>query len=143
MNTKTNTDLETEFFQAVHTGNVEEVKSLAGKSPELVRARDYNCFGGPPLNLVIFRHDQKMLKTLIELGADPNDKSDWGPGPWNAVQCALNTGLDELAQWLVERGADVGVHEAAGLGQVDKLTKLLDESPEKVHQPGAQASQSI
>jgi ankyrin repeat protein len=132
----TNTAQETEFFDAIKHGRRDEVRALVGQTPGLLQARDDCSFGGTALNISIFRHDRGMIDTLLELGADPNDQSDWWAGPWNAMQSALQSGQPELAEYLVRQGATVGVHEAAGLSRVRDLKTLLEQDPARVHQRG-------
>lgn len=131
-----NTAKETAFFDAIKSGRRDDVRSLVGDDPGLLAARDDCSFGGTPLNIPIFRQDRRMIDTLLDLGADPNDLSDWWAGPWNGMQSALQSGQLELAEYLITRGAKVGVHEAAGLARIDELKHLLSESAERVHQRG-------
>ena len=131
-----NSAIETQFFDAIKCGNGDEVRRLVGQNRDMLQARDYCSFGGTPLNIPIFRGDRQMVDVLLDLGADPNDVSDWWAGPWNAIQSALQSGQLELAEYLVQRGATVGPHEAAGLSRTAELQALLEESPERVHQRG-------
>ncbi len=131
-----NTKRESEFFDAIKNGQPNEVRSFVAEHPELLQARDAGSFGGTPLNIPIFRGDRQMVDVLLDLGVDPNDVSDWWAGPWNAMQSALQSGQPELAEYLVQRGATVGPHEAAGLSRSAELKSLLEESPERVHQRG-------
>lgn len=132
----TNTPQETVFFDAIQNGRHDEVRQQAGEDQLLLRAKDYTSFGGTALNVAVFRQDRDMVNTLIDLGADPNDRSDWWAGPWNAVQSALTTGQDELAEYLIDSGARVGIHEAAGLSRIDDLKRLLTDQPESIHARG-------
>lgn len=136
MSDKTNTPREKQFFSAIKNGQVDTVRSMVVETPKLLEAFDYESFGGTPLNIVVFKEDVEMIGVLLDLGADPDRKSDWWAGPWNAMQSALNSGNDKLAEYLVTRGATVGVHEAAGLGRVADLKAILDASPEKIHERG-------
>ncbi len=127
---------ETQFFHAVKNGQIDFVRAAVAEDRELLTAKDEHSFGGPALNVAIFRRDRAMIETLLELGADRNQPSDWWAGPWNPVQCALNTGQLDLAELLVEQGAAVGIHEAAGLSRIDDLKRLLTESSARVHDQG-------
>jgi len=131
-----NSEQEHRFFDAVKSGNLDQVRVAVASDSALLGARDGNSFGGPALNLAIFRNDREMVDTLLELGADPNLESDWWAGPWVPVQCALAVGQLDLAEHLVEKGAQIGVHEAAGLSRIDDLNRLLAETPQRVHQRG-------
>lgn len=131
-----NTTEETNFFDAVKNGESEKVRSLVASSPDLLNAFDRTSFGGTPLNVVVFQRDREMIDTLLSLGADPNRKSDWWAGPWNATQSALNAGHLDLAELFLQHGATVGVHEAAGLSRLAELERLLSDSPDRVHELG-------
>ena len=131
-----NSPEETAFFLAIKRGDLETIRSLAATSPDLLRARDTGEFGGTPLNVAVFKHDRAVIDLLLELGADPNDQSQWWAGPWNAVQSALNYGYTDLAEHFVAHGAKIGIHEAAGLKRLDLLKSLLDGDPHLVHARG-------
>lgn len=90
MNAKTNTELETRFFDAVKSGDVGTVRKCIAEDRELLQAYDYKSFGATPLTAVVFKDDREMIDVLLELGADPNRRSDWGMGPWSFVLCCEN-----------------------------------------------------
>jgi len=136
MSTQTNTDSENQFFSAVKAGNIDIVNSLVSKSPELLGAFDYSSFGGTALNVSIFCNQRTMVENLLDLGADPNVKSDWWAGPWNPTQCALHGGDIDLCSYLIDRGAYLGVHEVAGLSLVDSLKQMLTIDPSRVNERG-------
>ena len=133
---KTNTEIETTFFAAVKSGDVQQAKTLVGERPELLQAFDYSCFGATPLTAVTFKDDREMISALIELGADPDRRSDWDMGPWSPLHSAIHSNKDDLAEFLLESGATLDVHTAAALGRSSDLLRLLDESPERVSEPG-------
>lgn len=131
-----NTTEETEFFDAIKAGDTGQVAEILQSTPTLLHSVDYKEFGAPPLNLAVWRDDQAMLDTLLKMGADLNHASDWEAGAWPPLQLALNLCKDELAEHMAELGAKIGVHEAAGLGRLEELQALLDESPDAVHERG-------
>lgn len=72
-----------------------------------------------------------MAEQILALGADPKRAGEWwGPG----------FGTQEVdpavAEFLVEKGAPLSVHAAAGLGLIGHLSALLDGDPTLVHAPG-------
>lgn len=136
MNQKTNTDIEREFFIAIKAGDVKAVRKFIGDLPELRDAYDYNSYGATPLTAVAFKNDREMIKTLLELGVDPNRRSDWDMGPWSPLHCAIHNRKMELVEFLLANGAELDVHTAAALGRVDELERLLDEVPDRVHERG-------
>ena len=136
MSTTENTSQENTFFAAIHESDVDAVRKMAGEDEELLLAYDYSEFGATPLNLAAQNGDRAMMRTLVDLGADPNRRSDWSPGPWSPAQLALNHGDTGTAEYLVSCGADVDVHVAAGLGRLDRLKEILEDDREQVHARG-------
>ncbi len=63
--------------------------------------------------------------------------------PWSekdretAIQAAAQVGNARIAEYLLERGAPLGICTAAMLGRTDAVKKLLEENPEQVHATGA------
>lgn len=131
-----NSAREKEFFQALRFQKHDQVRALVQETPELLHALDAEEFGGTALNETVSRGDREGFELLLELGADVNVVSDWEPGPWTALQLALCHGRDEMAESLVQRGAKIGMHEAAGLGRIADLERLLTERPEALHERG-------
>lgn len=131
-----NTNRELDFFNAISNSDVELVKHLTIDSPELLRSRNYSCFGATPLTQCSNHEDTFMIDTLIDLGADLDQASDWWAGPWNPIQSALSCGNDKLANYFASRGATIDVHEAAGLNQIDRLKDLLNKDQRLVDKRG-------
>ncbi len=141
--TKTNTPQEREFFDAIAMGRIEVVQGLVESAPELLEAFDHNCFGATPVTRVCHIDDRRMLKTLIELGADVDRQSDWPMGPWSPLHCAVMHRNSDLVEYLLDHGAAIDAHTAAGLGRVDDLKRLLDISPQRVSEPGGDGCQPL
>lgn len=131
-----NSGEEISLFNAIKENDRVKVNQIVKDKPELLLAYDYRSFGATPLNLLSHGKDLGMVDLLLELGADPNRKSDWPMGPWNPVQIALSGGNDDFARYLIDRGAHLGVHEAAGLGLLSELKTLLQKNPELVSSKG-------
>lgn len=133
---KKNTTLEASFFRAIKQNDQDQVKKAIKTNPELLLAHDYQSFGATPLTLLSNGSKRDMLDLLLELGADPNRKSDWWAGPWNPVQIALSHGKDDFAKYLITRGAHIGAHEAAGLSLIPELKTILSTDLKKVSAKG-------
>ena len=74
----------------------------------------------------------------MKRGADINAKSSWWAGGTSALQHATGSMLGynrELAEYLIERGATVDAHAAAGLDMIEKLEALIRENPDVVNAP--------
>jgi ankyrin repeat protein len=73
-----------------------------------------------------------MLDLLLEYGADIDARSQW----WAGGFCLLDSADEDLAHYAVRRGARVGVHQAARLGWLDELKRLIEEKPNRVTERG-------
>lgn len=133
---KSNTDQEKQFFDAIRSGDIERMHDFVTKNPELLNAYDYDCFGATPLTSVAFKDDREMVAALLELGADPDRRSDWDMGPWCPLHSAIHNNQNELARYLLQQGAELDAHTAAALGMIDELKQLLDNSPARVSERG-------
>lgn len=135
MKTKNNPQ-EIEFFNAIKANALDIVSVSIKENPKLLLAFDYNCFGGTPLTICSYENQKEMIALLLSKGADPNRRSDWWAGGWNPVQVALNHGHPEAAQFFVKHGAQVDVHEAAGLSLLGELKTILTSDPNQVSERG-------
>lgn len=130
-------------FSAVREGDAALLRKLLAKQPTLASARSktslwahHDC---TPLQLAAELGDQDVVAALLDAGADINDKADltgWAP---------LHLVLDnpELAAYLIEHGATVDMHAAAGLGDLDKVTRLTAEDPARVHAKGPDGARPL
>ncbi|MEQ1827904.1 MAG: ankyrin repeat domain-containing protein [Pirellula sp.] len=138
--TSTNHSEECDFFDAVRCGRLDDVRRLAEANAELLQAYDDRSFGATPITTIAFTDsvdfDRDMIRLLIDLGADVNQRSNWRAGPWSPLHCAIHCGNDQLAEFLLSNGATLDVHTAAALGRIDELRKLLDEDSSRVHERG-------
>lgn len=125
-----------EFFTAIQNAEHDKVRGLLKKEPPLLEAFHDAFYGATPLNVAVQFQDKEMIDLLLDAGADVERKSDWSEGPWSALQLALAFRHIDLAEHLVERGAKIDAHAAAGLGRIDILEGLLKENPEWVHERG-------
>ncbi len=138
-----NTPEQLAFFNAVGSSNTELVRAMVGSNANLLNSFDYRSFGATPLTLVCFGHRAEMVQCLIELGVDPNRRSDWHMGPWSPLHCAVYRRDTALAEYLLAHGATLDVHTAAGLGRTDDVARLLDEDPSRVSEPGGDGCQPL
>ncbi|MBL8890255.1 MAG: ankyrin repeat domain-containing protein [Planctomycetaceae bacterium] len=142
-NTNLNTPEQQHFFRMLATGDVQEIRASVTKNPALLDSCDYRNFGGTPLTIACFSNRPTIVNLLLELGADPNRKSDWPMGPWSPLHCALFHHDRQLVQLLISRGALVDVHTAAGLGDCDAVRHLLDADPSRVNERGGDGCQPL
>ncbi|MEO1614646.1 MAG: ankyrin repeat domain-containing protein [Planctomycetota bacterium] len=131
-----NTAIEKEFFSAIESGKTDEVRRFVLDDPGLLNSFNANCFGATPLTTVTFKDDREMVRVLLELGADPNRRSDWNMGPWSPLHSAIHSNKMDLVSYLLANGAEMDLHTAAALGRIDEIDRLLDEDPERISEQG-------
>ncbi|HJU68027.1 MAG TPA: ankyrin repeat domain-containing protein [Gemmatimonadaceae bacterium] len=82
--------------------------------------------------IVAFADDPAMVEVLLELGADPNRRSEWWAGGFHALHSA--TGV--AAERLLAAGAVPDACAAANLDRPELLTRMLRENPARAHERG-------
>lgn len=131
-----NTPEQDEFFRILSVGDQEQIRALVAKAPAILDSFNYRSFGATPLTMACFANRPAIVELLLELGADPNKKSDWYMGPWSPLHCAIFRGDKELSKLLLSHGAILDAHTAAGLGDCPAVTRLLDADPTRVNERG-------
>lgn len=130
------------FRAAVERADAQAIRTVGRTWPDEVGAMvdlPWFAFGAPALVHVAQPGHREALDALLDLGADPDARSTWEPGPYTALTRLLDAGGPRamaLGEHLVDRGATVDLHAAAGLGRLDDLARLLDAAPERVSEPG-------
>jgi len=123
-----------EFQRAVRAGDVRSLRRLAPRRAELREVVDAPAFAfnSPALVAVAGRGDVDLVDALLELGADPNRKSEWWAGGFHALYSAR----DGVAERLLEAGAIPDACAAAQLNRPDLLEKMLAADPARAHERG-------
>ena len=129
------------FREAVERSDVAELRALVEGDPELRAHIDepWFSFMKPALVAAAAGMDRELVDALLDLGADIDARSAWPNGPYGALHSLMDGPTPErlaFAEYLVERGATVDLHAAAGLGRHDIIVKLLDADPARVNEPG-------
>lgn len=129
------------FTAAVVEGDAGRLGELFTRHPELkdVVDRPWFSFGKTALAEAAGRLDRPTADLLLDVGADPDARSDWEPGPYSALHTLLDGATPDriaFAEYLVSRGATVDLHSAAGLGRIDRIEEILDADPHSVSDPG-------
>ena len=130
-----------EYIEAVNKGDANHVKSLLADNAGLVEYIDepWFAFDAPAIVFAASMVNRPLVAVLLDAGADINAKSSWWAGGTSALQHATGSMLGynrELAEYLIERGATIDAHAAAGLDMVDMLEALIRENPDVVNAPG-------
>ena len=129
------------FITAVRDGDVDTVKHLLATDKIIASQIDAPLFSfdAPAIVFAAASGNHELVEVLLDAGADIDVKSSWWAGGTSALQHAAGAMLNydkELAEYLIERGATVDAHAAAGLDMSEKLAELIREDPEVVNALG-------
>jgi ankyrin repeat protein len=123
-----------EFHRAFTAHDAGAIRELVRRSPA-ARAK-LNAplfpFGSPALVHFAGAGDLPVVEVLLELGADPNRRSEWWAGGFHP----LHTATGAVAERLMEAGAVPDACAAANLDRPDLLLRILDAAPARVHERG-------
>lgn len=130
-----------EYIEAVNKGDANRVKSLLTNNKDLHEYinEPWFSFDAPAIVFAASIVNQPLVDVLLDAGADIDAKSSWWAGGTSALQHATGSMLaynKELAEYLIERGATIDAHAAAGLDMVDTLAELIHSNPDIVNAPG-------
>ena len=132
----------TEYIEAVNKGDANCVKSLLADNEALLEFIDapWFAFDAPAIVFAAASGNRELIQVLLDAGADIDAKSAWWAGGTSALQHAAGSMLaydTELAGYLIERGATIDAHAAAGLDMAETLEALMRENPDVVNAPGS------
>ena len=130
------------FITAIENGGMETVKNLLASDQRLAAQVDapWFSFDAPAIVFAAASGNRELIDILLDAGADIDAKSRWWAGGTSALHHATGSMLNydrELAEYLIERGATIDAHAAAGLDMSEQLAKLIRENPEVVNAPGS------
>jgi ankyrin repeat protein len=124
-----------ELSRAIRAGDPAGVRGVLDSHPELKATLDQPMqdgdFGGTPLLAAVATGKRELVATLLEAGADINQKSHWWAGGFGVLD-----GDTPLLDWLIERGATVDAYAAARHGMIERLRTLVATDPAAVRQRG-------
>jgi len=104
-----------DILSAVQSGDLEQVKSLLKRNPELIRTKD--AYKNSLLCLSLLKNDFALARFLIESGIDVNyGREDIGG---NEIFGAIGVGSLEITKLIFEKGADINQKNAWGYTPLD------------------------
>jgi ankyrin repeat protein len=129
---------------AAEADDIERVRELLDADATLLERGD--SVGGTPLHRAVMGSARRVIALLLERGADIHSVhgvaggagAGWWPEDVRAIDLAIwggprARGRDfETARLLLARGADYHLTIAAALGDVDRVTALLDQDPNRI-----------
>ena len=129
------------FITAVKNGDIDTVKNLLASDNALVVHIDapWFSFDTPAIVFTAASGNRELIDVLLDAGADIDVKSRWWAGGVSALHHAAGSMLSyntELATHLIEQGATIDAHAAAGLDMYETLAKLIRENPDVVNELG-------
>ena len=128
-----------DFVEAVHGRDAVRLGRMLTGSPALRAHIDRPLFSFGGQAIVVAKNDRPVVETLLEFGANINVKTDWWAGGFGV----LDDTDPEQAAWLIERGAIVDIHAAAGLAMADKVREWIAKDPSLVHAPGGDGKRPL
>ena len=117
---------------AFHRGDAGAVRRLVRQHPKLRALINEPALSFDSPAIVAFAEDAAMVEVLLELGADPNQKSTWWAGGFHALHSATG----EAAERLLAAGAVPDACAAANLDRPELLARMLRDDPARVHERG-------
>jgi ankyrin repeat protein len=92
-----------------------------------------NTVGETPVGAAGWANNPRMVKFLLEKGADANIVTNWG---FNALGTIgdHSFGKGEMMEAIIESGAKVEPRHLVQAGLADRLNKILDVEPERVNE---------
>jgi ankyrin repeat protein len=146
-----------EFHDAAESGNLEKVKALIKENPGLASSKE-DTWGKTPLHYAAMRGHKDVVELLLANGADVNAEDNFGETPLHCaadgnkdlvalllskganvnatdragvtpLDIAASAGHKDVAELLIANKAEVNIHDAVDLGDLEKLKALLKENP--------------
>src|SRR5881227_3982907 len=120
---KESVPLDERFKRAVHHHDAEELRRLIPHRDELRSLVNAPVFGfdSPALVSLAGSGDVSLIDALLELGADPNRRSDWWAGGFHPLYSANGA----VAERLLAAGSIPDACAAAQLDRVDLMARML------------------
>jgi ankyrin repeat protein len=121
-----------QVHDAFRRGDAGAVRRVVKQHPKLRALINEPALSFNSPAIVAFADDPAMVEVLLELGADPNRRSDWWAGGFHALHSATGA----AAERLLAAGAVPDACAAANLDRPELLARMLREDPTRVHERG-------
>ncbi len=121
-----------QFKGMVYARDAENLDALLTAKPALRETLDDPHFDFGSTALIIAKENIDVVDILLKHGADINAKSRWWAGDFHILEGASA----EVAEQLIARGAEIGVHAAAEQGWLDWLEAAYQRDRSIINQRG-------
>ena len=123
------------IWTAIALDRVDEVRQLIARQPSLLAARmTRNQHRRTPLHHAAAKGRPRMVRLLLELGADPNAVDATGATP---LTTASQEGADPgMVSTLIDSGARIDFLTAVNLKRYDVAERLLRDEPSRIGPEG-------
>ncbi|MDB4881437.1 MAG: Ankyrin, partial [Gemmatimonadetes bacterium] len=120
------------LHEAFRRRDPDALRRLFESHPEFRARINEPVFAFDAPAIVAFASDRAIVDVLLDLGADPNQRSTWWAGGFHALHSADET----TAERLIAAGAVPDACAAARLDRPELLARLIAEDPSRVHERG-------
>ncbi|QDT87672.1 ankyrin repeat domain-containing protein [Gimesia chilikensis] len=133
-----------DIFASIYLGLPDRAEHLLKTDPDLVHQSTPDKL--TPLHWAARTGNCALARLLLSYGADVNAVDQSGgtclleashPGPWKSEPAA------DLIQLLLDQGAHVDLFQAAALGELRQLNKLLDQDPGLINKLDSQGKTAL
>jgi ankyrin repeat protein len=122
-----------QFKRAVQVGDAAALRAVLERHADVRAQIDAPIFSFDSPALVAISSDHlDAIDVLLELGADPNRRSDWWAGGFHPLHVMRGAAADRL----LAAGAVPDACAAANLDRADMLAALIAEDPARAHERG-------
>jgi ankyrin repeat protein len=125
-------DIAVDLFHAIRTNDIEGVKNIIENKGFDVNGIVGDTYQNQPIHAAAYYGRKNIIAYLLERGANIN--SECLAGPNTPLQISIWKNHEDLAIFLLEKGADSGINDRGGLSSCEiavrqKMTRLMKLIP--------------
>lgn len=126
-----------QYKRILEADDLDAASAILDEQPGLLDrlAKEFGACAPPPL---AFARCREMAGLLLKHGAKLRDVSRW----W-APGFGLEQVIPSVAEYLIQKGADVTPHAAAALGLTERLRDMIEHETKTVHAKGGDGGRPL